>query len=165
MACLDYAIWSLLGGVAYLNEALHAEVRNSRCQSLLKILLNYCLILLKDFCVGQLVLLSVLKRTQVCAVKQAQTRELWKLVLPQSHGSASGRTCSAPFQTLGPARHLYSRRGGHSGFSSARLDCECEWAQQRQVDLEARRQSCQNYMLLCQESHRLEHTSPPAGKS
>lgn len=39
------------------------------------------------------------------------------------------------------------------------------WAQLCQVDLEARRQSCQNYMLLCQESHRLVHTSPPANKS
>ena len=79
----------------YLNEAVHAEVRNSCRQPLLKILLNYCLVLLKDFCVGQLILLSVLKHTQICVVKQAQPREVWKLVLPQSHGSASGRTCSA----------------------------------------------------------------------
>jgi len=39
------------------------------------------------------------------------------------------------------------------------------WAQHCQVDLEARRQSCQIHMLLCQETHRLVHLSPPAGKS
>lgn len=43
------------------------------------------------------------------------------------------------------------------------VSVSCAW--QSQVDLEAHRQSCQIDMLLCQESHRLVHTSPPAGKS
>ncbi len=110
----------------YLNEALHTEVRNSCRQPLLKVLLDHCLVLLKEFCVGQLVLLSILKRTQMCAVKQAQPRELWRLVLPQSHGSASGRMWPALLQSLGPARHLYSNSGGRSGLSSPRRYFECE---------------------------------------
>lgn len=64
--------------VQYLNETLHAETRNSRCQPLFHVLFDYCLILMEDFCVGQLVLLSILHAMWILVIQGAQIHLLYR---------------------------------------------------------------------------------------